>query len=474
MSNLKEAIKSVLTDNKHKISYSKSVGVDGINGKKFLYGGDELKIIRRKIDGKCYKFSNYKENLIVKRHNHTRQISIPTQRDKLVLQGLLKVLQKEFPICNTAAISKIIDIKNNRNHYNSFIKIDIENFFPSINHEKLLPLIKAKTSGEIYNLVKLAITQPTVSIKTPKNERDTRISNIGIPQGLPISSFLSDIFLETIDQKYKKNSKIKYYRFVDDILILCKASDVDALINNTKKDFLGLDLVVHEQSDNKDKSSHGNIAEGFQYLGYSFTNNLISVRQSSVQKLYNNINKLFITYSYKKANIKKENNADKEELIEDLFYDLNEKIAGAKYNDKKYGWINYFSEINDQTLLFKIDSHVANMMKKHLTESDLEYLKNNNLRIKKFSKAIFEIKKKDSSYIEHPEATSSTRWFKGFLVAKDTEAKQNKKSTKNIEKSSGQSDSIQPPKEISKKINATDFRNPEKTIASLRSDVEPY
>ena len=473
MSNLKKAIKSVLTDNKHKISYSKSVGVDGINGKKFLYGGDELKIIRRKIDGKCYKFSNYKENLIVKRHNHTRQISIPTQRDKLVLQGLLKVLQKEFPICNTAAISKIIDIKNNRNHYNSFIKIDIENFFPSINHEKLLPLIKAKTSGEIYNLVKLAITQPTVSIKTPKNERDTRISNIGIPQGLPISSFLSDIFLETIDQKYKKNSKIKYYRFVDDILILCKASDVDALINNTKKDFLGLDLVVHEQSDNKDKSSHGNIADGFQYLGYSFTNKLISVRQSSVQKLYNNINKLFITYSYK-ANIKKEDNADVEELIEDLFYDLNAKIAGAKYNDKKYGWINYFSEINDLTLLFKIDSHVTNMMKKYLTESDLEYLKNNNLRIKKFSKAIFEIKKKDSSYIEHPEATSSTRWFKGFLVAKDTEAKQNKKSTKNIEKSSGQSDSIQPPKEISKKINATDFRNPEKTIASLRSDVEPY
>ncbi len=473
MSNLKEVIQSVLTENEHKISYSKSVGVDGINGEKFLYGGDELKIIGRKIDGKCYKFSNYKENLIVKRHNSTRQISIPTQRDKLVLQGLLKVLQKDFPICNTSAINKIIDIKNNRNNYDSFIKIDIENFFPSINHEKLLPLIKAKTSDEIYNLVKLAITQPTVSIETPKNERDTRISNIGIPQGLPISSFLSDIFLETIDQKYKKNSKIKYYRFVDDILILCKTSDVDALINSTKKDFLDLDLIVHEQSDNKDKSSHGNIADGFQYLGYSFTNKLISVRQSSVQKLYNNINKLFITYSYK-ANIKKEDNADEEELIEDLFYDLNAKIAGAKYNDKKYGWINYFSEINDQTLLFKIDSHVKNMMKKHLTESDLEYLKNNNLRIKKFSKAIFEIKKKDSSYIEHPETTSLTRSFKDFLVDEDTETKQNKKSKKIIEKSSSQSDSIRPPKEVPEKINANDFRNPEKTIASLRSDVGLY
>lgn len=472
MSNLKEAIKSVLTENEHKISYSKSVGVDGINGEKFLYGGDELKIIGRKIDAKCYKFSNYKENLIIKRHNHTRQISIPTQRDKLVLQGLLKVLQKDFPICNTDAISKIIDIKNNRNNYDSFIKIDVENFFPSINHEKLLPLIKAKTSDEVYNLVKLAITQPTVSIETPKKERDTRISNIGIPQGLPISSFLSDIFLETIDQKYKKNSKIKYYRFVDDILILCKTSDVDALINSTKKDFLDLDLIVHEQSDNKDKSSHGNIADGFQYLGYSFTNKLISVRQSSVQKLYNNINKLFITYSYK-ANIKKEDNADVEELIEDLFYDLNAKIAGAKYNDKKYGWINYFSEINDLTLLFKIDSHVKRMASKYFDNNDLEFLTSNNLRIKKFSKAIFEIRKKDSNYVEKPDISSLKRMLKNFSKEENVEKKTNKGLEK-IEKLKSQSNSIQLPKEVSKKINTSDFRNPEKTIASLRSDVEPY
>jgi len=474
MGKLKESIQNVLIENVYKIRYSKSTGVDGINGKKFLDHGDELKIIGRKIDDGCYKFSNYKENLIVKNHNSTRQISIPTQRDKLVLQGLLKVLQKDFPIYNTSAKSKIIDIKNNRNHYDSFIKIDIENFFPSINHEKLLSLIKAKTSEEVFNLIKLAITQPTVSIETPKNERDTRISNIGIPQGLPISSFLSDIFLETIDQKYKKKSKIKYYRFVDDILILCKTSDVDALINSTKKDFLDLDLVVHEQSDNKDKSSHGDITDGFQYLGYSFTTNLVSVRQSSVQKLYSNINKLFIVYGYRKAKIKKEDKTSKDDLIENLIYDLNEKIAGAKYDDKKYGWINYFSEINDQTLLFKIDSHVKHMASKYFDNNDLEFLTNNNLRIKKFSKAIFEIRKKDSNYVEKPDISSLKRMLKDFLKEDNVEKKLNKEPKKNIEKLKSQSGSVQLPKEVSKKINANDFRNPEKTIASLRNDVEPY
>jgi len=109
------------------------------------------------------------------------------------------------------------------------------------------------------------------------------------------------------------------------------------------------------------------------------------------------------------------------------------------------------------------------MMKKYLTESDLEYLKNNNLRIKKFSKAIFEIKKKDSKYIEHPD--SLERQLEDFFSSDD---KSNKDSKKATEKPKPQSEEILQPRKISKKINANDFRNPEKTIASLRSDVEPY
>jgi hypothetical protein len=179
-------------------------------------------------------------------------------------------------------------------------------------------------------------------------------------------------------------------------------------------------------------------------------------------------------HGHRKAKIKKEDKTSKEDLIENLIYDLNEKIAGARYDDKKYGWINYFSEINDQTLLFKIDSHVKHMANKCFDNDDLEFLKSNNLRIKKFSKAIFEIKKKNSSYVEHPDLTSSSRFLKDFLVDRNTEIKPTKELKKIIEKSKSQSEPIRLPKEISKKINATDFRNPEKTIASLRSDVEPY
>ena len=291
-----------------------------------------------------------------------------------------------------------------------------------------MPIIRRKANDEIFNLIRLAITQPTVSLAIPKKERNTSINTKGVPQGLPISSFLSDIFLKEIDREYENNPNIGYYRFVDDILILCKSSDTNTLISNIEKKFIDLDLKAHPQSENKDKSSHGNIKDGFQYLGYSFINNLVSVRNSSVQRFYNNINKLFVVYNHKKSKIKKKDKDDRNKLTRNLIHDLNEKIAGAKYKDKKYGWIDYFSEINDLTLLFKIDSHVKNMVDKYLDDYDLEYLKNNNLKIKKNSKAIFEIKKKDSKYIERPD--SLERQLEGFFSSDDKSNKDSKKSKK--------------------------------------------
>ena len=141
MSDLINEIKNTFEENKGSIYFSKSIGVDGINGKVFISqidNGDEANTIIRKIQNKSYKFSNYKENLIIKEHDKTRQISIPTQRDKLILKALLKILKKDFLIFGSSAKNKVIDIKKNIGNFDSFIKIDIVNFYPSINQKKLL------------------------------------------------------------------------------------------------------------------------------------------------------------------------------------------------------------------------------------------------------------------------------------------------------------------------------------------------
>jgi len=471
MSDLINEIKNTFEENKGSIYFSKSIGVDGINGKVFISqidNGDEANTIIRKIQNKSYKFSNYKENLIIKEHDKTRQISIPTQRDKLILKALLKILKKDFLIFGSSAKNKVIDIKKNIGNFDSFIKIDIVNFYPSINQKKLLEIISKKSTDKVFNLIKLAISQPTVPIDKPRKNRGKLTNSKGIPQGLPISSFLADIFLEEIDKKYESKPNIKYYRFVDDILILCNTNEVNNLLYDLETKFNNLDLKIHTQNENKDKSSNGRVKDGFQYLGYSFSDRKVSVRQSSVQRIYDKINKLFISFGHKKNS----KNANHASVLEDLIYSLNEKIAGAKYQDKKYGWINYFSEIDDHTLLFKLDSHVKKMSKKYLNEKDFKYLKNSGLKIKKFSKAFFEIKNINSNYIERPESNNINRLIR--LLLSDQKDLKNKVGDVNNKITNKENNTSK--KAINKKnLNIEKpHREPELVIKSLISDVEPY
>ncbi|WP_158009266.1 reverse transcriptase domain-containing protein [Bathymodiolus thermophilus thioautotrophic gill symbiont] len=376
-----EALEFVLTSkNQAKIKYSSARGVDGINGKKFIEMIDnEKKLIQKKVKNNNYKFSNYKENLLIKNHNVTRQVSIPTQRDRLVLQVLLKILRNNFALNDNNIKRKIIDIKKNVGNFDSFIKVDIIEFYPSITHEKLLFILSNKIKDDsALEMIRLAITQPTISLKVPKKKRKLKINEKGIPQGLPISSFLADIYLDKIDKKHLNDKNIKYYRFVDDILILCNQSNIESIKDNISNDFKEIELKIHEFTNNQDKSHSGKIEDGFQYLGYKFTDTLVSVRASSVQRFYDSITKLF--HSYKDEGPSNE-----------FVFDLNAKITGIRYQEKTYGWINFFSEINDHTLLFKLDAHVKKMLNK--------YLQGSNIEVKKFSKAIFEIRKKSSNYI---------------------------------------------------------------------------
>lgn len=74
-----------------------SMGIDGTSKEKFdEILDDELNIIERKIENNSYDFSFYKQKLIAKSINKTREISIPTLRDKLVLKYLYNILFETF------------------------------------------------------------------------------------------------------------------------------------------------------------------------------------------------------------------------------------------------------------------------------------------------------------------------------------------------------------------------------------------
>ncbi len=376
----KKNIKKVFEED---IRNKPSVGIDGITITTFEKKLDiEMATINRKVLNKTYNFSFYKEKLISKgREKPPRVISIPTIRDKIVLKLIFNTLSEIFSvelsneIVHTTIDNVIQDIKSKQ--YDSFIKLDMENFYPTINHDILLKKIKNKTrKKEFISLLENAIKQETVHRSSPNKSKYQ--SSKGVPQGLSISSVLASIYLIKLDEINKNGDEYKYYRYVDDILILCNSKDIDKIYRNIEEKAKKLCLTIHPLGKNSNKSDSGSLNDKFYFLGYSYDKDLVSVRDASKNNLYNSIINIFSQYKHSKTQNKKL-----------LYWKLNLKITGCKFEDKKYGWLYFFSQINDEQLLFKLDRFVLNMFKKF----EIEYDKK---EIKKFVRTYFEILKNRS------------------------------------------------------------------------------
>lgn len=363
-----------------------TIGTDGITASKFeTIIDDEIDIIKRKVANLSYNVSVYSEKLILKnRNSKPRMISIPTHRDKLTFTALNSYISYSFQKIlpkNSSIHEKILDIKNTikSNKFDSFIKLDVENFYPSIDHEILLKKVSKVISDETaLSLLQKAITKDTVG-KGRKSLKVSEELTKGIPQGLSFSNILSDIYFASFDKKYLKKVNIAYYRFVDDILILCQKDDIKNITNSLIKDMKKLKLTSHIFEKNSEKSSTGTIAtDPFKYLGYKFSNDIISVREASVDKLKDNIIKLFSIY--------------KDDEYQ-LYKKLNLKITGCIFDGKRYGWMSFFALSNDLTLIYHLDSFVKNCFKKF----KIEYKEK---KIKEFTKTYYALKDiENSTYI---------------------------------------------------------------------------
>ena len=243
----------------------------------------------------------------------------------------------------------IIDkIKNNISKYNSFLKVDIENYYPTINHSLLMKMLRRKIKKtQILSLIDDAITKKTL---LTSNEYVDEVKK-GIPQGLSISNILSTIYLLDLDNLFYRKRVFAYFRFVDDILILHNNSDHDSIKQVIIKEFDKIDLKLNE-----DKIEYGKSNEVFNYLGYKNTPFGFSVRSSSLDRLRHSILKNFIIYK---------NSGDIP--LSYLEWIINLRITGCKYDGNKYGWMFFYSQIDDIKILFGLDHFVAKLIKKYLT-----------------------------------------------------------------------------------------------------------
>jgi len=152
----------------HKISTSATIGLDRVHpealGKVI---NEQVLIIEKKVRAGTYQFTPYKEVLLPKGAGSLpRLVSLPSARDRIVLRALYELLVEAFPeAVSEIAQIKIASIIESMADFNfgEFIKVDVTQFYPSLNHVRLLDKIKTRIEEpEILLLIERAITTATV------------------------------------------------------------------------------------------------------------------------------------------------------------------------------------------------------------------------------------------------------------------------------------------------------------------------
>lgn len=355
-----------------------SVGLDWVTSKKFREQLDsEIEIILRKTNDSTYHFTHYREVLLSKGHDKLpRCISIPTMRDKLVLAALNELLVKTYGEKVVTPMPQMIvnDVIRsvNSKKYDTFIKIDVKRFYSSINHDTLMKIIQKRIrKREVVFLLRSAIKTGTIpaNIQASPTEREK-----GVPEGLSISNTLASIYMLEIDSYFSaQGDQIKYWRYVDDILVLTNGKKAYSVVSLLEKKLNSLSLELHPF--NKDeKCASGEIKTGFQYLGYVFKDRAVTVRAKSVATLERSIETLFRAYNHSQN----QNN----EYIE---WKVNLKITGFIIDNHKYGWIFFYSQITDISCLAHLDWLIDKLKKRYGVPD--------SVRLKKFVRAYNEITK---------------------------------------------------------------------------------
>lgn len=379
----KEELKNIF-ENKVRLSLSR--GIDGLSAKRFseIYP-DYAENISKKIHNGTYKFSPYLEKLILKgRDKKPRVISIPCIRDSIVLNSILNYIKDIYKVFLPPKMpnSLIFEVKKSlqklTNNKYFFIRLDFKNYYPSINHDKLIEKLCFIENDNILFLIKQAISNITVPFDSYHDLRP-QLNTVGLPQGLPISNILSEIYLFNFD--YNISSKANHYcRYVDDILII--TDDKEHAITNVNRN-----VKVESLEINDEKTECNSTDETVNFLGYKINSKHISVKEKNTELFIKKLQKVFSEY---RQNISKKNINATDVFIEDL----NMRIAGAFSNNKRYGWIIYYSMIDDITKLYTIDA----IIKKNLRRYKLLHI---SAKIKSIVRAYFYIRGKQWASYAH-------------------------------------------------------------------------
>jgi group II intron reverse transcriptase/maturase len=216
---------------------------------------------------------------IPKTNGNMRPLGIPTVKDRIVQTAFLMILEPIFEADfsdssfgfrpKKSAHGAVREIHKYLNWgCEEIYDVDLEKYFDTVEHAKLLKLVALRVSdGKVLHVIKQWLSCGYVEDGQHKQ------SKLGTPQGGVISPLLANIYLNPVDQAFERKGlgerskgSIHIVRYADDILIFAQ-NNLESGINLLEHyvDRLGLSM-------NKSKTRKMNLSEDrkLEFLGFEF------------------------------------------------------------------------------------------------------------------------------------------------------------------------------------------------------------
>ena len=278
--------KSSLKDAYEKISKN-SIGIDEVSFVEFEKKlNKKIQKLQDRLFSGSYSPEPLKEIEIPKQDlDEKRPIAISSIKDKIVQRVLYDALNPYFDkiFSNKSyayrpnksiikAINRVWGYINEKNHI--IIKTDIDNFFETIDHDKLLKILSSHIEDKrIVRLISLFLQVGGFK----RLDYSEHIE--GVHQGDILSPLLSNIYLDKMD-KFLDRKNIEFIRYADDFVLFFKKNKHAKNSLFELKEFLKeLNLTLEEK-----KTHIVNITEGFTFLGVRFEGKNRYVENERLQK----------------------------------------------------------------------------------------------------------------------------------------------------------------------------------------------